>query len=199
MNGVMEEKRTRVVELVLSSIRARDLLAGKIAGIGVVAVAQVAVLSASVVAAAALFNASVLPELDWPTLATGLVWFLVGYLLWGSVFAAAASLSTGSEDPQAIMPVVVAILLSYAVAVSTAQQPSAGWTRAATWFPTVAPFAMPGRIASGEVPVWEALAVLAVAAAATAGVVRVAERIYVNSILRVDRRIGWAEALRLRP
>jgi ABC-2 type transport system permease protein len=190
----MEEKTTKVVELVLSSIRSRDLLIGKIVGVGVVSMAQVLVLVGATLAAAAVFGASVLPAFDLATVVWGLLWFVLGYLFWGSAYAAAASLTNGPEDSQSIMPVSVLMVLSYMIGVFGSVDPSSAG-RVASWLPPIAPFAMPSRIVGGEVPIWEAVAVYGLAAVTTAGVVRLAERIYVRSILHLDRRVGWGEAL----
>lgn len=198
MMGTIEEKSTKVVEIVLSSIRARDLLMGKLLGIGVIALVQVVALAATGVAASAAFDSSALGVLDVSMLVSGVLWFLVGYALWASVFAAASSLSTGMEDAQATMtPVSIAILLAYLGAIYTATNPTSTGARVLSWIPPAAPFAMPGRIAGSDVPVWEIVAVFALTTITTYGVVRLAARIYVRSVLQLDKRIGWLDAFHL--
>ena len=193
--GVFEEKSTKVVELVLSSVRARHLLLGKIIGVGVLGLVQVVVLAGSAITAAALFGSEALPSLTAGLLISGVVWFVLGYLLYGSVFAAGASLAPRQEDAQSTLaPVSVILMLSYFGAIFAASDPQSALARIVSWVPLTAPFAMPGRIASGDAVWWEVLGSMALTAAAAAGVLLLAERIYVRSIIHTDRKLGWREA-----
>ncbi len=193
--GVFEEKSTKVVELVLSSVRARHLLLGKIIGVGVLGLVQVVVLAGSAITAAAIFGSDALPSLTAGLLISGVVWFVLGYLLYGSVFAAGASLAPRQEDAQSTLgPVSVVLMLSYFGAIFAASDPQSTLARVVSWVPLTAPFAMPGRIASGDALWWEVIGSMAITAVAAAGVLLLAERIYVRSIIHTDRKLGWREA-----
>lgn len=199
MLGVFEEKSSKVVELVLSSVRARDLLAGKVIGVGVIGLAQVAALAGSVLAAAAVFGSSALPVLSGSLVAAALVWFLLGYVLYGAIFAAGASLAPRQEDAQSTMsPISVVLMLSYFAAVFSAASPDSVAARIISWLPISAPFTMPGRMASGDAPAWEVAGSMALTALAALGVLLLAERIYVRSVIHTDRTLGWREAWSLR-
>lgn len=195
MLGIFEEKTTRVVELVLSSIPARYLLAGKILGIGILGLIQVAVLAGTALVTSTVSGSSIGPALDPLLLVAAIGWFILGYLLYGAVFAAGASLAPRQEDAQATLaPVTMILLISYLSVVATADDPSSLGARVVSWIPVTAPFAMPGRIAAKAAPWWEVVGSLAVTAAAVAVVILLAERIYVRSVLHTDRKIGWREA-----
>ena len=193
--GVFEEKSTKVVELVLSSVRARHLLLGKIIGVGVLGLVQVIVLAGSAITAAAIFGSDALPSLTVGLIASGLVWFVLGYLLYGSVFAAGASLAPRQEDAQSTLgPVSVVLMLSYFGAIFAASDPKSTLATVVSWVPLTAPFAMPGRIASGNAEWWEVVGAMGLTAVAAAIVLRLAERIYVRSVIHTDRKLGWREA-----
>ncbi|MEZ5280061.1 MAG: ABC transporter permease [Acidimicrobiales bacterium] len=193
--GVFEEKSTKVVELVLSSVRARHLLLGKIIGVGVLGLVQVVALAGSALVAAALFSSADLPALSLGLVLSGLAWFVLGYLLYGSVFAAGASLAPRQEDAQSTLaPVTVLLMLSYFGALFSASDPSSMLARVVSWVPVTAPFAMPGRIASGDAVWWEVAGAMLLTAAASGLVLMLAERIYVRSIIHTDRKLGWREA-----
>jgi ABC-2 type transport system permease protein len=196
MMGVLEETGTKVIEIVLSSIRPRDLLAGKLLGIGGIGVVQVVVMVAAALTASGAFDADVLSVLTPAILIAAVAWFLVGYLLWGSLYTAASSLATGMEDAQSsLTPVTIGVLISYFLAIFASNEPTSLTAQVASWVPFVAPFAMPARMAAVDTPWWEVVGALVLAAATTVGVLRIAERIYLRSVLQVDRRVSWREAL----
>ncbi len=193
--GVFEEKSTKVVELVLSSVRARDLLLGKVIGVGILGVVQVVVLAGSALGAAALFGSSAVPSVSAGLLVTGVIWFILGYLLYGSVFAAGASLAPRQEDAQSTLaPVSVLLMISYFGAIFAASDSQSVLATAISWVPFTAPFAMPGRYAAGEAQWWEVVGSMALTAAAAGVVLLLAERIYVRSVIHTDRKLGWREA-----
>ena len=200
MLGVFEEKSTKVVELVLSSVPARYLLAGKVLGVGVIGLAQVLALGGSALVAASVFGSSALPVLSAGLLLTSIVWFVLGYLLYGAIFAAGASLSPRQEDAQSTMgPVTVVLMLSYFAAIFSASNPESVASRLISWLPISAPFAMPGRIASGDSAWWEVVGSMLITGVAAGVMLLVAERIYVRSVIHTDRNLGWREAWSLRP
>lgn len=193
--GVFEEKSTKVVELVLSSVRARDLLLGKVIGVGVLGVIQIMVLAGSALTAGAMFGSNVVPSVSVGLLVSGIVWFVLGYLLYGSVFAAGASLAPRQEDAQSTLaPVSVLLMLSYFGAIFAASDSQSILAQVVSWVPFTAPFAMPGRFAAGDALWWEVVASMAITAVTAAIVLRLAERIYVRSVIHTDRKLGWREA-----
>ncbi len=195
--GILEEKTTKVVEVILSSIRARDLLAGKVLGIGVVGLVQMAVLVGVVLGAAVIAGSDVLPSITIEIVVAGLIWFLVGYLFYGCLFATGAAIVSRQEDAQSTLaPVSVLAMGSYFVSIFVTQSETTVG-RVLSLLPPIAPFSMPGRMAIGDVAAWEVAVAFASAIVAVTAVLRLAGRIYVRSVLHTDRTFSWREAWRL--
>ena len=199
MMGVFEEKGSKIVELVLASIPARYLLAGKVLGVGVLGLVQVAVLAGSALIGASLTGSSALPALSPALIGTGIIWFLLGYLLYGSVFAAGASLAPRQEDAQSTLgPITVILMLSYFASIFVATDPGSTASRIISWIPFASPFTMPGRTATGDALWWEVVGSMLVTGIAAGTVLIIAERVYVRSIIHTDRKLGWREAWSLK-
>ncbi len=198
MMGVLEEKSTKVVEIILSSISARNLLIGKVLGIGVIGLVQVAVLIGSALTAAAIVGSATIPPISGAMVIASFAWFLIGYLLFGSLFAAGASLAPRQEDAQAALaPVTVITMLSYFASIFIATSPERLGAKILSMVPVVAPFAMPGRIAVGDITAWEVALSFVIAIVAVGLVMVAAGRIYTRSVMHTDRAIKWREAWRL--
>lgn len=196
--GVLEEKTSKVVELILSSISARDLLIGKVIGIGIIGLIQVFVLVGSIIVAAQVTGSDVLPSITAGMVLAGFAWFMIGYLFYGALFAAGAALVPRQEDAQsALAPISVLIMGAYFASLYVAGDPDTQAARLLSLLPPIAPFAMPGRIAIGNVPAWEIALAFVLAAISVALVLSLAGKIYVRSIMQTDRALGWREAWRL--
>ena len=184
LTGVLEEKASRVVEVLLARIPPRALLAGKIAGIGLLGLAQIGVTALAALVAVAAVRAVDVPAVRGPVLAWALIWFVLGYALYATVYGALGSLGSRVEDAQAVAgPVTVVMVLAYFASFVTIGQPGSDFARAISYFPLTAPMAMPGRIAMGAVAWWEPVAAAALTLAATAGLVQLAGRVYTRAIL----------------
>jgi ABC-2 type transport system permease protein len=184
LTGVLEEKASRVVEVLLARIPARTLLAGKIAGIGLLGLAQIGVTALAALIAAAAVRAVGVPAVRAPVLAWALVWFVLGYALYATVYGALGSLGSRVEDAQAVAgPVTVVMVVAYFASFATIGQPDSDFARAISYFPLTAPMAMPGRIAMGAAAWWEPVIAAALTLAAIAGLVQLAGRVYTRAIL----------------
>jgi ABC-2 type transport system permease protein len=184
LTGVLEEKASRVVEVLLARIPPRALLAGKIAGIGLLGLAQIGVTALAALAAATAVGSAGVPAVRGPVLAWALVWFVLGYALYATVYGALGSLGSRVEDAQAVAgPVTVVMVLAYFTSFATIGQPNSVFARAISYFPLTAPMAMPGRIAMGAAAWWEPVAAAALTLAAIAGLVQLAGRVYTRAIL----------------
>ena len=189
LDGVLEEKSSRVVELLLTTVKPSQLLRGKVAGIGLVALLQGLLLTATALGAAGLFAAGA-PLRDNKPLVLGILgWFLLGYCCYGSAFALAAAVSRRHAEGQAASFVVLAPLLAgAAVAAPTlvGQQPD-GLLRVLSMVPFTSPVAMPAREALERVPAGQ-LAVAAGGLVATAALLLWAgARAYARSVLDPTR------------
>ena len=197
--GVVEEKSTRVVELLLSTIRPWQLMAGKVTGIGVIGLLQVvAVISAAAGTALALGLLDT-SSLDLgATIAWALVWFVVGFITFSLALAALASLVSRQEDVASVTaPVLVLMVIPYVIGISIAPwDPTNPVVVLLSYIPFAAPMVMPMRIALGTVETWEVIVSLALSLALIPILVWGAGRIYSNAVLRTGARVRLREALR---
>src|SRR5690242_4867796 len=184
LTGVLEEKSSRVVEVLLARIPARALLAGKIAGIGLLGLAQIGVTALAALIAAAAVRSAGVPAVRGPVLAWALIWFVLGYTLYATVYGALGSLGSRVEDAQAVAgPVLVVMTVAYFASFVTIGKPDSTAATALSYFPLTAPMAMPGRIAMGAAAWWEPVVAAALTLAAIAGLVVLAGRVYTRAIL----------------
>jgi ABC-2 type transport system permease protein len=197
LNGVLEEKASRVVEVLLARIPARTLLAGKIAGIGLLGLAQIGLTALAALAAVTTVQAIDLPAIRGTVLAWAVIWFVLGYALYATVYGALGSLGSRAEDAQAVAgPVMIILPLAYFASFFMIAQPASAAARAISYFPLTAPMAMPGRIAMGATAWWEPVFAAALTLAATTGLVVLAGRIYTNAILHGGPRLSLHDAWR---
>lgn len=114
VNGIIEEKANRVVELLLSSVKAKELMAGKILGLGAVGIVQTVVIFVPALAVGAATDSVVVPAGAGRAAAVIIGWWLLGYLLYSVLSAAAGSLVSRPEESQVILtPVTVLLVISY--------------------------------------------------------------------------------------
>ena len=196
--GVIEEKSSAVIEVLLARIRAIHLLAGKVVGIGAVALAQLAIGIVAAIVALRISGADV-PASVWAAVPSMLVWFLGGFVMYAFLYAMAGAMVSRQEDAQtASLPVTMLLLLVYLsiyVFVGEPDQPAA---RVLSLIPPFTPLLMPLRMATGSASVLEIVAAMAIMAAATAALAVFAARIYTNLVLRRGGRITWLDAIRSR-
>jgi ABC-2 type transport system permease protein len=198
LNGVLEEKSSRVVEVLLARIPARTLLAGKITGIGLLGLAEIGLAALAALAAVTTVDAVHLPAIRGAVLAWAVVWFVLGYVLYATVYGALGSLGSRAEDAQSVAaPVMLILPLAYFASFFMIAQPASA-ARAISYFPLTAPLAMPGRIAIGGAAWWEPVLAAVLTLAATAGLVVLAGRIYTNAILHSGPRLSLHDAWRRR-
>ncbi|MFG1796863.1 ABC transporter permease [Nocardia sp. NPDC049149] len=195
--GVVEEKANRIVELLLATIRPWELLAGKVLGIGIVTIIQVAVL-----AAVGLGTAFATGVLDLSATVIGgvvgwaVLWYLLGYFLYALVIAAAASLVSRQEDLAAVaVPVSVLVIAAYLIGQTMVPADPHGTSLTVlSMIPLFSPVLMPMR-AAYEVPGWQVLCALGLMVLTIALVARLAGRIYGNAVLLTGGRVSLRTAL----
>lgn len=196
--AVVREKTSRLSELLLVTLKPRDLLAGKLLGIGSLAMAHAVTLGAVGFVTRSVIGGNVLASFNltaasllWP-----LAWFLVGFTLYAALYAAAGAMVRNAEDSTAL-PLFALLMLGYisASTLLTAGDPST-YHRILSWFPLTAPFNMLGMIGIGAVSTWEALASLGLAVLSVPLVLRLAGGIYSAAVVRTGQRVKWTQALR---
>jgi ABC-2 type transport system permease protein len=196
-SGIVEEKASRIVEVLLATIRARELLAGKIVGIGIVGFMQLLVIG---VGATALGVATDQVNLTGDTArAVGVVlaWFVLGYAFYACLFAVAGALVPRQEDIQnTTTPLSIVLFGSFMLSFAAIDDPGGGLATALTFIPPTAPMIAPVRLIAGEMPVEQIVVSVAVLLAGTAGLVAIAARMYSNAVLRTGTRVKLLEAWR---
>jgi ABC-2 type transport system permease protein len=197
LSGVVEEKASRVVEVLLARLSARTLLAGKVAGIGLLGLAQVGLTALAALVAVTMVDAVDLPAARGEVLAWAVVWFVLGYGLYAMVYGALGSLASRTEDAQSVAGPISAVLVAgYFASFAAIGQPDSGWARLLSLFPLTAPLAMPNRIAMGVAAWWEPLLAVVLTLAAIAGLVQLGGRIYARAILHTGPRLRLRDAWR---
>jgi ABC-2 type transport system permease protein len=199
LNSVLEEKSNRVVEIVVSTISPRHLLAGKVLGNGLAGLAQfTVVVGVAVVVAMATGALDELPTGGPATLISVIGWFVLGFGFYAVGYAAAGSLVSRQEDAQsAVSPMMTVVLTGYFVSIFVVNpDPGSTVARIVSLVPIVTPMAMPARIAAGEAAAWEVVLAVAIMIAATWLMVRLAARIYTAALLRTGGRVPVRQALR---
>jgi ABC-2 type transport system permease protein len=198
LTGVVEEKASRVVEVLLARMPARTLLAGKVAGIGLLGFAQFAVTGLAALVATLVVDSVDVPAVRGGVLAWVVGWFVLGYALYAMVYGALGSLASRTEDAQSVAGPVIYVLLAgyWASFLVVSGDPDSGWSQLLSLFPATAPFAMPARIALGTAAWWEPLVAAALTLAAIGGLTVFAGRVYTASILHTGPTLSLRDAWR---
>jgi len=195
MQNTVQEKQSRVVEILLAAVPARALLAGKILGNSVIGVGTAAAIAAAASLGLAITGQGELLDLLSAPLIWFVVFFIFGFVLVASVFAAGAALVSRQEDTGAVMtPAMMLVMIPYFGVVFFGDNPTI--MTILSYVPFSAPVAMPVRLFFGEAQWWEPLISLALLVAATAVVVLIASKIYTNSLLRMGSRVSLRDALK---
>ncbi|MGI9647149.1 MAG: ABC transporter permease [Acidimicrobiia bacterium] len=195
--GVIEEKSNRVVEVVLGAVQPRHLLAGKVAGIGLLGAAQVLVIGLIALAAAAIGGDSVpIPDAAPTAFVAVLLWYLVGFGIYGVMFAAAGALASRQEEAgNAALPFTLLLTIGYIVSFSAVEDPNL-LVRVLSFLPPFAPITMQLRMVNGDAALWEVILALALAVGMIYAVIRIGERFYRGAVLGQGRKLKWREAWR---
>jgi ABC-2 type transport system permease protein len=197
LTGVTEEKSNRVVEVLLSSVKPWQLLAGKIAGIGILGIAQFTGTILVAVVALQLTGAVELPNVSASSVITLVVWFVLGFLLYAVMFAAAGSLVSRMEDAQNVaFPMSLTAVAGFFVSIAALNDPDGAAAVIGTFIPLTAPFVVPVRAALDAIPLWQYLLSIVIVVATIAMLTLVAGRIYAGALLRYGGRTKLREAWR---
>jgi ABC-2 type transport system permease protein len=208
LRGVIEEKQTRVAEVVVSSVRTTTLLAGKVLGVGAVGLTQMTIwMFATIlmmrfrVPLMRTFGLEV-TEIPLPTVTPGqiailLVFFLLGYTLYSALFAAVgAMVSSEQEAQQAQMPVVLMLVMSIVFLQPVLLEPDGQLAMTLGLIPVSSPIMMPLRMSTVDVPAWEvALSILTLIAGCYLAVY-FAAKVYRTGLLMHGKRVSLREVFK---
>ena len=191
--SVVQEKETRIVEILAAAIPVRALLAGKVVGNTLLALGQLLLLaSTALVGLLVTGEGKMLAELAAPA-GWFAVFFLLGFVALAGLWAVAGSVATRQEDLQSTTLPAQTVLMVPLFAVLLGNDTMVA---IASYIPIASTFAMPARMVSGDVPLWEPILAAMIVVAAAAGLVILAARIYERSLLQTQRRMGYRELLR---
>jgi ABC-2 type transport system permease protein len=198
LTGVVEEKQSRVVEVVLSTVRPRDLLMGKVLGIGALGVVQLVVFVVAALAAALATNRLTLPTTTPGAVALLGVWFVLGYLLYSTALGFLGALASRMEEASnASTPVTMVAMISYFVAIfAVIDDPSGTVATIATFLPPSAPFVVPLRAAFDAIPPWQIGASVLITMAGIWILFVIGARVYAGAVLQVVGRMKLRDAWR---
>jgi ABC-2 type transport system permease protein len=195
--GVVEEKSSRVVELLLATMKPWQLLAGKILGLGVLGLAQIVVIAVVGVAGAIAFDIVDIPGELIGTAVSVVLWFVLAYAFYAAIFAVAASLVSRQEDlGTVLMPTTLVLVAAFVVGIQASANPDGTLATVTSLVPGLSPLVMPVRQAAGAVPVWEIALAVVLMLAAIALIIRLGGRIYAGALLRTGGKTKIREALR---
>ncbi len=196
-SGVVEEKSSRVIEVLMAAVPARALLAGKIIGIGLLGLMQLTLTALVGLVVASATGAIDLRSADLGTLGVVLVWFVLGYLFYAAIYAISGVIVSRQEDLQSSSTPVTLILVSgYLVALPVLEDPGSTLAVVTSLLPFTAPIVMPVRVAVGEASGAEIVASLAILVVAGGLLIALGARIYERAVLRTGRPLRLRDALR---
>jgi ABC-2 type transport system permease protein len=198
LTGVVEEKQSRVVEVVLSTVRPRDLLIGKVLGIGTLALAQMVVLVGAGIAAAVVSGRLTLPATTTGAVVQLFVWFILGFAFYSTAMAVLGALASRMEEASnASMPVTVTATTAYIISIVVVTgDPSGVVARVMTFLPPAAPMVVPLRTALGAIEPWEIALSITLMLASIWVLFVVGARVYSGALLQTGSRMKIRDAWR---
>lgn len=211
MRSVVDEKQTRIIEVLVSSLRPFELMLGKVIGVGGVGLFQVSIWAAAALGMfrwrtqllglfnvpAEAVNAVRLPSIGVDLIALVLVYFVLGYLLYSALFAVVgASVNSETEAQQAQQPVMMLLVVSLIVSLGALADPSGPMARLGSLIPLSSPIIMPVRAAAADVPLGQVGMSLAILASTVVVVVWISARIFRIGILMYGKRPSLREIAR---
>lgn len=193
--SVVEEKQTRVVEILLSTVSARALLTGKVIGNSVLAFGQILAIAVLALLGLMLTGQRVLLGGLGPSVVWFIVFFAIGFVMLAALFAATAALVSRAEDIGTVTtPVTMLVMIPYFLVIFFNDNPTV--LAIMSYVPFSAPVGMPMRVFLGTAEWWEPFVSLAILLATAALAVVIGERIYRSSLLKTGARVPWGEALK---
>ncbi|MBA3294172.1 MAG: ABC transporter permease [Geodermatophilaceae bacterium] len=194
--GVVEEKASRVIEVLLAAVKPWQLLAGKIIGLGVLAFAQLLIICAAGLGGAIAFDVITVPGAAIATVVQVLGWFVLGFTLVAALFAVCGALVSRQEDLQTVLlPMTLILVAALVLAITAGQNPNGTLAKVTSFLPALSTMVMPVRVATGSVAWWEIVLAVILMLATIVAVVRIGGRIYSGALLGKGGRVKVRDAL----
>ena len=195
--SVVEEKANRIIEILLATVRPRQLLLGKVIGIGLVGFLQLTLLGATALVAVSRTHVISVPNVGVTAIAGGLMWFVLGFILYAFVYAAGGSLVSRQEDLASVTsPLTMLVVGTYLAFFWVEANPTNPIGVALSIIPPLSPILMPARMATGEAQAWQVILAVILTIGEIALLNALAARIYTNSVIRIGTRVKLSQAWR---
>ena len=195
--GVVEEKANRIIEILLATVRPRQLLLGKVIGIGLVGFLQLVLLGATALVAVSRTHVINVPNVGVTAIAGGLMWFVLGFVLYALVYAAGGSLVSRQEDLASVTtPLTMLVVGTYLAFFWVEANPTNPIGVALSIIPPLSPILMPARMATGDAQAWQVILAVILTIGEIALLNALAARIYANSVMRIGTRVKLSQAWR---
>ncbi|HEY2694715.1 MAG TPA: ABC transporter permease [Pseudonocardiaceae bacterium] len=195
--GVVADRRNRVSEVLLAAAKPGQLLLGKLVGLGILGFVQLTVVGLVGLAIAAATGVLTATGVGFGTLGAGLLWYLLGFAFYATLFAGIGALAARLEELQSVLiPIVLTASVGFVVGIDLLVQAPAGAASAVvSVLPPFAPFLMPGRIALGAAAAWQVWLAVLLMLAAIVVVAGYASRTYAAALRTIGRRLSLRDAL----
>jgi ABC-2 type transport system permease protein len=199
MNSVLEDKQTRIAEVMLAKVNARQFLLGKIIGVGLAGVLQYSIWVGLYVGAAKIWpslasSAFSIPLRSLPIIVAS---FAVGYISYATLYAVVGAITENSQDAAQLQwPVLIFLILPLVTVWGVLREPDAPFAMFMTWFPMTLPLMLPARMVIGPVPDWQLWAVYSFAFLFAFVVVWLAGRLFRAVILMYGKKPSMREFIR---
>ncbi|WP_411699957.1 ABC transporter permease [Conyzicola sp.] len=193
--SVVEEKQTRIVEILMATVPVRVLLAGKVVGNSLLAIGQIVIIALLAGVGLLATGQGILLAEVGPSIIWFLVFFVIGFVMLAAMFAAAGALVSRQEDMgTAITPITMLIMIPYFLVIFFYDNPLV--LAIMSYVPFSAPIGMPLRVFLGIAEWWEPLLSLVILIASTLAIIAVGSRIYENGLLRMGAPVKLKDALK---
>ena len=198
LQGVVEEKENRVIEVILSSVTPRELLFGKLLGLGAAGLLQLGVWVSVAGFASSLLAAAALAYLNWKLFLFCLLFFVGGYMMVGSLMTGTGALGSNARESQQLSVIwTLCLVIPPAMTwMPIVDDPNAWMARALGWFPLTGPLTMMIRLGTGKVPLWDVVVALLCLAAGVYVAIRGAAALFRLGLLMYGKRPTLAEIAR---
>ncbi|HOI29360.1 MAG TPA: ABC transporter permease [Melioribacteraceae bacterium] len=201
MQSVIEEKSSRIVEVILSSVSAKELMIGKILGSGVTGLLQMAIWLTPVIMVASTTWFMLPPEVSISLTTFQIVYFLInfflGLVIFLGLFATVGAIFDNPQDAQSgLWPVMLLIIIPFFIAFSMIENPNSAIARISSFVPFANIIVMPARMTIADVPVFQLFLSLFISVATLITIFPLAGKIYRIGVLRTGKKPKWSEVVK---
>lgn len=201
MQSVIEEKGSKIVEVILSSVSPKELMTGKILGSAITGVAQMAVWLGTILAVSSSALIALPPEVTLnirPELVVYvLLNFFIGLILFVGLFSMMGAIFDNAQDAASgNMPIMMLIIIPFFIAISMMENPNKPYIEIASLFPFASIIVMPARLALIEVPLWQMILAVCINLLTIYAIFPLAGKIYRIGILRTGKKPKWSEVVK---